>query len=76
MSILNIKNFPDELYEKLRVRAKTERRSVSQEVIHLLSETLEPHEPASILELRGLGKTVWADLDPARLVAEERDSWD
>lgn len=76
MSVLNIKNFPDELYEKLRERAKQEHRSVSQQVIHLLSETLEANEPASILELRGLGKSLWADLDAARHVAEERDSWD
>ena len=76
MSILNIKNFPDPLYEMLRDRAKREHRSVSQEVIHLLAETLEPGEPGSILELRGLGKSAWADLDAARHVAEERDSWD
>jgi len=76
MSILNIKNFPNELYEKLRQRAKREHRSVSQEVIHLLAETLEPSQPGSILELRGLGKSVWADIDAARHVAEERRSWD
>jgi plasmid stability protein len=76
MSILNIKNFPDELYKKLRERARREHRSVSQQVIHLLSETLEPTEPTSILELRGLGKSAWADLDAVRHVAEERDAWD
>lgn len=76
MSILNIKNFPDELYEKLRERAKEEHRSVSQEVIHLLTETLEPSKSRSILELRGLGKSAWAGLDTVRHVAEERDSWD
>ena len=76
MSVLNIKNFPDKLYEKLRKRAKKEHRSVSRQVIHLLSETLEPSEPTSILEIRGLGKSLWADLDAARHVAEERDSWD
>jgi len=76
MSILNIKNFPDELYAKLRERAKEERRSVSQEVIHLLAETLEPSKSRSILELRGLGKSAWTGLDAVRHVAEERDSWD
>ena len=76
MSILNIKNFPDALHKKLRERAKRERRSVSQEVIHLLAETLEPSEPGSILELRGLGKSAWADRDAAHHVAEERRSWD
>jgi hypothetical protein len=49
---------------------------VSQEVIHLLAETLEPGELGSILELRGLGKSAWADLDATRHVAEERRSWD
>ena len=76
MAILNIKNFPDELFEKLRDRAKREHRSVSQEVIHLLTETLEPSEPGSILKLRGLGKSAWADHDAARHVAVERRSWD
>ena len=76
MAILNIKNFPDSLYELLRERAKREHRSVSQEVIHLLAETLETREPSSILEIRGLGKSVWADLAAVRHVAEERGSWD
>ena len=76
MSILNIKNFPDSLHEKLRERARNERRSVSQQAIHLLAETLERSEPGSILELRGLGKSAWAAFDAARHVAEERRSWD
>lgn len=76
MAILNIKNFPESLYELLRERAKREHRSVSQEVIHLLAETLETEEPGSILELRGLGKSLWTDLDAVRHVAEERRSWD
>jgi plasmid stability protein len=76
MSILNIKNFPDDLHDKLRERAKREHRSVSQEVVHLLAWALESREPVSILELRSLGKSLWKDLDAARHVAEERDSWD
>ena len=76
MSILNIKNFPDDLHEKLRERAKREHRSVSQEVVHLLARALETRKPDSILELRGLGKTLWTDIDEARHVAEERESWD
>jgi plasmid stability protein len=40
MAILNIKNFPDELYERLKERAREERRSVSQQVIILLEHAL------------------------------------
>ena len=76
MATLNIKKVPDALYRKLQARAKREHRSVAQEVIHLLSDTVDRAEPLSILELRGLGKEAWSDVDAARHVAGERDSWD
>ena len=76
MAILNIKNLPDALYRKLQARAKRERRSVAQEVTHLLSKALETAKPLSILELKGLGKEHWAELDAAEHVERERASWD
>ncbi|MBI1723878.1 MAG: hypothetical protein HYR48_08225 [Gemmatimonadetes bacterium] len=76
MAILNIKNLPDEIYRKLRERAAGQRRSVAQEVTHILAEALDAAEPLSILELRGLGKERWAGKDAAARVAEERRSWD
>jgi plasmid stability protein len=59
MATLNIKNFPDPLYEKLQERAQREHRSVTQEVIHILDQTLEEEKPLSIMELEGLGKELW-----------------
>jgi plasmid stability protein len=56
MTILNIKNFPDTLYNKLQARAKRQHRSVAQEIIHLLSGALEAPKALSILDLEGLGK--------------------
>jgi len=76
MAVLNIKNLPDSLYKKLRARARRERRSVAQEVTHLLSEVLETAKPLSILELKGLGKDRWQALDAAKHVDRERASWD
>ena len=76
MAVLNIKNLPDSLYKKLRARARRERRSVAQEVTHLLSEVLETVKPLSILELKGLGKDHWQALDAAKHVERERASWD
>lgn len=75
MAILNIKNLPDRLYKKLQARAKRERRSVAQEVTQLLSEALEAAEPLSILELKGLGKEHWREINAAKHVAQERSSW-
>ena len=76
MAVLNIKNLPDTLYKKLQARAKRQHRSVAQEVIHLLSGVLETPKPLSILELKGLGKEHWSNVDPSKHVEQERSSWD
>jgi len=76
VATLNIKNLPDGLYKKLQARAKRERRSVAQEVTHLLSEALEAPRPLSILELQGLGKELWQGVDAGAHVERERASWD
>ena len=76
MATLNIKNLSDALYRKLQARAKRDRRSVAQEVTHLLSEALKASKPLSILELRGLGKEHWRGVDAAAHVRRERASWD
>ena len=76
MATLNLKNFPDDLYERLQEMAQKERRSVAQKVIYLLDKTTEPPETLSILELRGLGKELWKGIDPAAHVKAKRDSWD
>jgi plasmid stability protein len=76
VATLNIKNLPDALYKKLQARAKRERRSVAQEVTHLLSQALESPRRLSILDLRGLGKEHWEGVDGATHVERERASWD
>ena len=76
MATLNIKNFPDDLYEQLQGRAEEKHRSLAQKVIHLLEESAGRPKLHSILELRGLGKELWKDIDPVEHVRAERDSWD
>jgi plasmid stability protein len=75
MATLNIKNFPDPLYEKLQERAQQEHRSLAQEVIHILNQTVEKEKPLSILGLEGLGKEIWEGINAAEYIREERDSW-
>ena len=75
MATLNVKNFPPDLYERLKHRARAEHRSVAQEVVHLLEKAVDDATPLSILELRGLGKEAWEGVDAGRYVAEERGSW-
>jgi hypothetical protein len=76
VATLNIKNLPDALHEKLKARAKRERRSVAQEVIFLLSAALDTPPPLSIMGLQGLGKELWQGVDAAAHIAAERASWD
>jgi plasmid stability protein len=76
MATLNVKNLPDPLYKKLQARARRQRRSVAQEVIHLLTQAVEEPDTQSILELRGLGKELWKGIDGAAHVNAERRSWD
>ena len=76
MATLNVKNLPDGLYRRLQARAKRQRRSVAQEVTQILSEALDTPKAVSILELRGLGKEHWRQVDAAAHVNRERETWD
>lgn len=76
MSTLNIKNFPDDLYQYLKARAETNHRSLAQEVTFLLRQEQQKPKVHSILELQGLGKEIWGGIDAAEYVRQERDSWD
>lgn len=75
MAVLNVKNIPDSLYRKLKMRAKHQHRSIAQEVLHILSQALETQKGLSIMELEGLGKDLWKDVDATEHIRRERDSW-
>lgn len=75
MATLNVKNVPERLHQRLKQRARRELRSVSQEVIRILSEAVDEPPPISILELRGLGKRAWKRTEPSEHVRRERDAW-
>ena len=76
---LKVKNFPDRLYRRIKQLAGKNRRSISQEVVHLLEAAMSGAPPASLLELQGLGKDVWKKElgggDAAEHIDRERDAW-
>ena len=76
LATLHVENFPDDLYATLRARARREHRSVAEEVVHLLGQTLEFQKSLSILDLQGLGRELWDGVDAADYVRRERDAWD
>jgi len=76
MAVLNVKSMPDKLYRKLQARAKRERRSVTQEVLVILDRALSESPRLSIMNLQGLGKDIWRDIDSDQYVEAERRAWD
>jgi plasmid stability protein len=76
LATLNVKNLPDGLYRRIQKRARERRRSVAQEVTCILEEAVERAEPLSILELRGLGRDAWREIDATAHVDAERRAWD
>ena len=47
MPSITLKNVPEELLERLRLRARQERRSLSQEALHLLERALADQDEPS-----------------------------
>jgi len=76
MATLNIKKLPDRLLRKLQDRATKQHRTVTQEVIHILSVATQTASPLSILDLQGLGKQAWTKIDAGKHVNKERREWD
>jgi len=76
MATLNIKDLPDDLYQRLKERASRQHRSLAQEVTHILAQAVDAGEPLSILDLEGLGAEAWDGVDGAAHVEAERRSWD
>ena len=86
MASLTLKNLPDDLLNALRDAAKNERRSLTQEVIHLLSsalrgraESLHPDpevlaQVAAWRKLAGRWKSDVARATEAAELAERRTS--
>jgi plasmid stability protein len=76
VAVLNVKSMPDKLYRKLQARAKRERRSVAQEVIQILEHALTEPPRLSIMNLQGLGKEIWRDINSDQYIEAERRAWE
>lgn len=76
MATLNVKNFPDGLYRRLKARAKKQGRSVSREVTMLLQEgVLRPPRKYTLNDWKGIGGEIWKGIDIEEYLNKERESW-
>ena len=54
MAILHVRNVPEDLYNRLKQRAKAQRRSLSAEVISLLEWALQESERSTLSTLSSI----------------------
>ena len=80
MPILQVRDVPQELYEKLRYLAEKEHRSLAQETIVLLNESVDhrlenQNRRRKLLEsFKGLGVDTSRLPSPEQLIREDRDN--
>ena len=77
MTTVILKNLPDEIYNYLKSKADKTEKDISDEIVKLLKEKIGNIEKKrDILELKGLGKEIWKDIEPQEYVNKERESWE
>ena len=79
MPLLQVRDFPADLYEKLKDLAAAERRSIAQQTVVLVREQLSYQDPG-VLHARAVdealrlgGSTPPNDLDPVAMIREDRE---
>lgn len=66
-----------EMLEQAKALSVAERKELTKLLIDSLDTPEEkPQRQRHITELRGLGKDVWADIDPQAYVNQLRDEWE
>lgn len=69
MKVLNVRNLPDDLHARLRLRAAGNGRSMEAEVREILRETLKPGDSArAVRELQTMARKLYG---PRRKVVDE-----
>jgi plasmid stability protein len=80
MPLLQVRDFPDDVYQKLQEKAKSDNRSIAQETVVLLRDSLNLHQdPKS--RRKALLKQIIDNpihltqdaLNPSDLIREDRD---
>lgn len=70
MATITLKNIPDELYGRLKDRARAHRRSINSELIHCLETVLQPRRITAEARLERI-RAVRPAIDPAAVSAAD-----
>lgn len=78
MATLQVKDFPDDLYEKLRMLAEQEKRSISQQTTIILERVLSEFygikRKKIYAEIEELASRISFKEDPTDWIRSDRDS--
>jgi plasmid stability protein len=78
MATLHVRNVPDDVYEALRARAKSEGRSINAAAITILRDALSPVDAEAMIEdlrrFRTQTKLPRGALAPEEIIRRDRDS--
>lgn len=73
-TMIQIRNVPDELHRKLKARAAKAGMSLSDYLLHEISEIAEKPTRAELLERLGSRASIVPPVAPAEAIREERDN--
>jgi hypothetical protein len=65
-----------EIVHRLTELTPDEQQSLLRELAKIVSIPPPTSRARSILELQGLGKEIWKDIDVEKYIEQERSSWD
>lgn len=64
-----------ELLQRIKSLRPTEQARLLRDLATLVHCQIQNHSPQSILDMQGLGKEIWSNIDAQKYIDRERDSW-
>ncbi len=66
----------EQVLENVERLERSDQVRLLEEISNLVRPGANPGRRRSVLELRGLGKSIWQKINIGEYIAKERDSWD
>ena len=75
MATITIKNIPEDIYEKIKMQAKANRRSVNSEIISIFEHAVQKRTPMDVQEILERARKVRELTANYMITNEEIDRW-
>ena len=75
MITITVKNIPEEIYERIKIQAKANRRSVNSEIISIFEQAIPKRAPMDVKDILERARRVREFTAHYTVTAEEIDRW-